>query len=263
MQFLHDSRAADHGVHVYQESEALARSVGDYVRAGLDAGEPVLVIARAEHVARFLRRITDEGCDVERALADERVSILDVDETLIELTEGGVLSASRFAQVIGGALDAVARRFPGQRIRAYGEIVDVLAGRRELKTAFALEQLWHELLERRGDFSLLCGYRLDVFDAETQVRALPHVWAAHSYVLAVDDEKRFAAAVDHALEEVLGYTDAGKVYLCVADRAREGRVPISELALMWVSEHMPTRAERITASARARYFGAPLVPITA
>jgi MEDS: MEthanogen/methylotroph, DcmR Sensory domain len=263
MQFLHDSRAAEHGVHVYQESKALADSVARYVRAGLDAGEPTLVIARAEHVGSFLRRLADEGCDVERAQSEQRLNILDVDETLAELTEGGVLSASRFVGVIGGALDGIARRFPGRRIRAYGEIVDVLAERRELKTALVLEQLWHDLLERRGDFSLLCGYHLDVFDAETQARALPHVWAAHSYVRAADDERRFAAAVDHALEEVLGYTDAGKVYLCVADRARESRVPISELALMWVSEQMPTSAERITASARARYFGAPLVPITA
>jgi hypothetical protein len=32
---------------------------------------------------------------------------------------------------------------------------------------------------------------------------------------------------------------------------------VAQLILMWISEHMPVLADRILASARAHYYGAP------
>jgi len=258
--FLRASDPTSHGVHVYQDGDALATSVADYLRSGLAAADPALVIATADHTSAIVQRLEASGEDVERARASGALRFLDAEAALRMLSHEGVLSAARFGDVVGCALAEIARAFPARQIRVYGEIVDLLTQRGELKSALALEELWHDLLVRRGDFSLLCGYRLDVFDVETQARTMPNVCAVHSHVRPVDDEERFADAVDGALEEVLGYDAAGKVYVCVADRARDGHVPMSELALMWVSEHMPIRADRIIASARARYHGAPLAP---
>jgi hypothetical protein len=48
-------------------------------------------------------------------------------------------------------------------------------------------------------------------------------------------------------------SEVGKIYVVLGDDIRQGRVPIGQLALMWVSEHMPVSAERVLASARALY----------
>jgi hypothetical protein len=116
--------------------------------------------------------------------------------------------------------------------------------------------LWNDLARRR-DFSLLCGYGLDVFDREAQAGTLPHVCRTHSHVLPVADPARLQRAVDQALEEVLGAAEAGKVYVVVAQQIRADRVPTAQVLLMWISENMPTLAERVLASARARYLAEP------
>ena len=121
----------------------------------------------------------------------------------------------------------------------------------------ALEELWNGLAQRR-DFSLLCGYNLDVFDRRSQADTLPHVCRAHSHVLPVLDPARLQRAVDEALEEVLGAAEAGKVYVVVSQDLRGGRVPMAQVLLMWISQNMPALAERVLASARLRYAAAPV-----
>jgi hypothetical protein len=75
-------------------------------------------------------------------------------------------------------------------------------------------------------------------------------------VRAAADPGRLALAVDGALEEVLGPEETGKVYVVAAEQLGDERVPRAQLALMWISEHMPAHAERILAAARERYFAA-------
>ena len=69
---------------------------------------------------------------------------------------------------------------------------------------------------------------------------------------------RLQRAVDQALEEVLGAAEAGKVYMVVGPEIRADRVPTAQLLLMWISENMPMLAERVLASARARYLDEPV-----
>jgi hypothetical protein len=67
------------------------------------------------------------------------------------------------------------------------------------------------------------------------------------------DSTRLTVAVDRALNEVLGPSEAGKVYPLVAEEARRERISVAQLTLMWVSAHMPVTAERILLSARMHY----------
>jgi hypothetical protein len=105
-------------------------------------------------------------------------------------------------------------------------------------------------------FSLLCGYQLDVFDPRTQAATLPQICRTHAYVLPVPDPVRLARAVDGALEDVLGPTEAGKVYIVAGRELNENRVPTPQILLMWLSANMPALAERILPSARRRYLAA-------
>ena len=247
--FQDGSAQSAHAVHVYEDTAELAESVATYLSAGFDAGQPAIVVATPEHVQAFADCLA--GSDI----ADGLLLFADAEETLEALLEDDRLSRPRFDQVIGGLLDEVEERFPERRIRVFGEMVDLLCARWRPDAAFALEELWTSLGERRH-FSLLCAYRLDVFDRRAQVSVLPAVCRAHSHVRAGADPARLHLAVDAALEEALG-ADVGKIYALIGEQIRERRVPAAQLALMWVSSQMPTVAERVLASARARYVLEP------
>jgi hypothetical protein len=133
-------------------------------------------------------------------------------------------------------------------------MVDLLTARGEHDTAAGLEALWNELAKTRR-FSLLCGYRLDVFDRASQ-QVLPAVCSAHTHVRPAYDIARLDCAVHGALEEVLGAGNARMVREIVGENVRHSSAPVSEQTLMWVSDRMPRHAERVLAAARAKYEAA-------
>jgi hypothetical protein len=258
--FLQASAPSEHGAHVYSDVSELAQSVGAYLATGFDVGEPAVVIATSEHWSRFAERLADCGWREEELEEQGLVWLADADETLAAIMVDGAPSRERFEHVVGGLLDRAEERFPGCRIRAFGEMVDLLCQRGDAKSAAAIEDLWNAQATQRS-FSLLCAYRLDVFDRATQTSVLPEVCRSHSHIHPVEHPARLQRAVDSALDEALG-ADAGKVYALTSDPRRETKfVPAAQLALMWVSAEMPAHAERILASARVQYMrdsvGAP------
>lgn len=244
---------AQHAVQVYRELDELAESVAVYLAAGFRADEPAVVIATPEHWEAFAVRLAAHGWAPDALEVAGLLRVADADETLAAFMVDGLPSPPAFEQVVSELMDHVAERFPARRIRAFGEMVDRLCADGNLDGAFALEALWNGLAASR-DFSLLCGYRLDVFDRVLQASVLPEICRAHSHVHPVEDTARLQRAVDHALDDALG-NDAGKVYALIGSQIRGARVPSAQLALMWVSENMPSSAERILASARAHYDG--------
>lgn len=250
--FLQGSGPAAHAVQVYCDDEELAGSVTRYLAIGLDLGEPAIVIATPEHWARFAEGLAESRWDAARIEASGLLFRADAETTLAAVMEGERLVADRFEEVVGGLMNRVAERFPNRRIRAFGEMVDLLCERGDSAAAARLEELWNRLARRRA-FSLLCGYRLDVFDRTAQAFVLPQICRAHSHVLPAEDPERLERAVDAALEEALG-PQAEKIYALVGQQPRRKHVPTAQLALMWVSSQMPRSAEGILESARAHYL---------
>lgn len=243
-----------HAVQIYADVSELAISVSEYLAAGFELGEPGVVVVTPPHLSAFMAALAEAGWDAARIDAAGLLAVADAEAMLAAIMEGGdVPSRAAFDRAIGDMLD----RYPDKHVRAFGEMVDVLSRDGRHEAAVALEELWNDLARRR-DFSLLCGYRLDVFDREAQASTLPRVCRAHSHVLPALDPARLQRAVDEALEEVLGAAEAGKVYVVVAQQIRAERVPMAQTLLMWVSENMPGLAERVLASARARYLAEPV-----
>jgi hypothetical protein len=102
---------------------------------------------------------------------------------------------------------------------------------------------------------LLCAYGLDVFDRGAQATVLPGICAAHTHVRASSDPQRLERAVTAALDDAL-CADAGKVYALADVEHAEAPASSWQRALMWLSVNMPAHADRVLASARARYEAA-------
>jgi hypothetical protein len=248
-----------HAVQVYSTLDELAESAGAYLAAGFDLGDPAVIVATDAHLTSFEGALAARGWT--RAALDRGglLFFAEADATLTAImADTDEPSATAFEDVIGGLLDQAVAAFPGREARVFGEMVDLLVQRGEVRAAAQLEDLWNGLASRRA-FSLLCGYELNVFDRSTQTAALPAVCGAHTHVRTAANQSRFARAVDDALEETLGYEQAGKVYVMV-QRDVEGHegVPMAQRVLMWLSENMPASADRILATASERYFARPL-----
>jgi hypothetical protein len=251
VEFLRAPADGGHAVQVYAQLDELAESLAAYLATGFAAGEPAVVIATRDHQEIFTRFLAGAGWDAEVLGEAGLLLTLDADETLALLFEGGELSATAFERVVGGVIDRTAERFPERRIRAFGEMVDLLTARGEPDTAVALEELWNTLAKTRS-FSLLCGYRLDVFDRDSQ-QLLPAVCSAHTHVRPAYNMARLDRAVHAALDEVLGATNSKMVQEIVREDAQHLSAPLSEQMLMWVSQRMPRHAERVLATARDKY----------
>ena len=132
-------------------------------------------------------------------------------------------------------------------------MVDVLCQRGQADAADELERRWNALAATRK-FSLLCGYRLDVFDTDAQLEALPRICREHSHVLPARNYPRFARAVDEALREVVARTRRRRS-TCSSPVAwpPTTRCQLAQLVLMWVSANLPVHSAQILASARAHY----------
>jgi hypothetical protein len=239
-----------HGVQIYTDVGELADSVAAYLAAGWQLDEPALLIATPEHLKVFHERLDTLGWNADHLTDEGLLVTADAEAVLASITVDGSPSPKLFEQVVGGLLDEIGG--DGRHTRVFGEMVDLLAHRGRLEDAIALEELWTTAAERRN-FSLLCGYCLDVFDRAAQTRTLPPVCSHHSHVLPAQKYARFARCVDRALDDVLGEREAGRIYMLLARQIQEERVPAAQLILMWVSANMPALAERILESARTQY----------
>src|SRR6266513_5652462 len=127
--------SAGHAVQVYSDHDELAASVAAYLGSGFEAGEPGVVVATREHVARFAARLAAAGWDEQKIQADRLLVLADADAMLARFMEDGLPSAPAFDSALGGLLDQVAERFPGARIRVFGEMVDLLVERGQAEAA--------------------------------------------------------------------------------------------------------------------------------
>jgi hypothetical protein len=250
--FLKGAGAESHGVQVYGDSSELAESVASYLVAGFERNQPGAIIATPEHVSLFADQLASRGWSFERAEGAGLLVVADAEETLASFDDAGKLDHARFALAVGALLGRLQVAPDNRSPRVFGEVVDVLCRRGQPHAADELERLWNTLARTRR-FSLLCGYRLDVFDADVQTETLPHICREHSHVLPARNYPRFARAVDNALREVLGPNQAATVYVLVSREVGHDQIPLAQSILMWVSEHLPQKSSQILASARTHY----------
>jgi MEDS: MEthanogen/methylotroph, DcmR Sensory domain len=171
--------ASEHIVQFFDSDESRAECVAAFLAEGHRAGEPAFVAARPVNWASMSLLLQAQGIPVQQAIATGMIVVHDADDTLRRISRNGSPDREAFDAIIGKAVGRLASR--GPRVRAYGEMVDMLAQRSELPDAIRLEALWNRLGERTP-FFLLCGYSAAHFVATATHRVLRDICAAHSRV---------------------------------------------------------------------------------
>jgi len=170
--------SSEHIVQFFDTDESRARNVASFLAKGFEAGEPLLIVARPANATAIFQHLQILGVPVAAAVESGMLVTRDADETLRRLTYQGMPDAALFESTV--AQDAVALGSLG-RIRAYGEMVDILAQRGDVNAAVKLESLWNSLGERVPLF-LLCGYSAAHFVSTSTHRALLDICRAHSSI---------------------------------------------------------------------------------
>ncbi len=172
-----------HLVQFYEDEAYLLDAVGRFLRAGLDAGDRLIVIAMPDHRDAFIRSLHDRNVD--GAIADGQLLLFDARETLARFMVDGRPDPSRFFRTLEGMLAQTTHNRPDVRVRAYGEMVDLLWRDGEQTAAIALEELWNEA-SRAHAFSLLCAYVMANFYKGGDTAHFAEVCRAHSHVLPAE-----------------------------------------------------------------------------
>ena len=174
-----------HDIQFYRTDAYLTRAVVDFLAAGLRAGQPLIVIATAAHRRAFAEGLRAEGVDPDELFSDRFVLWLDARTALSSFMEGGMPNRELFQATVGSVFERVLDKRSYLIVRAFGEMVDLLASDGNVDGAVMLEGLWNELASRY-QYSLLCGYSVDRLFHEAGKDGLSRVLNQHTHVLPLE-----------------------------------------------------------------------------
>src|SRR5690242_11579500 len=98
--------AHPHTVQFYETDEFLSGVVSKFIREGLNAGEPAVVIATPVHRASFCVRLIADGCDIEQVRSSGMLTLLDATETLSTFMREDSPNEGLFKKSVGGIVSA-------------------------------------------------------------------------------------------------------------------------------------------------------------
>ena len=172
-------RTPNHLVQLFDAPRSLADAVSRFLLEGWERGDDLLLIVKPKHwqlIAEYLER---RGWPAHTPEAAARLHMYDAAATLRRTRKRGAFSPDAAREVfaaIAGGLSACA-----PRVRAYGELVELLAEEGDFEAACAVEDMWNDLLATH-EVDMLCGYSAAHFADPRHANALRRICARHTHV---------------------------------------------------------------------------------
>jgi hypothetical protein len=180
---LSGATKGDHIAQAYQTVDQLVETAGLFLGIGLRRGDPALVIATKLHWDQCAQFLKDAGLDVDDAIRTGLLTVFDADEILKGFMAPDGPDETKFRASVGAVMVRICHEAPrGTKLRAYGELVDLLCSRDDLESALRLEAFWNAL-SKELPFSLLCSYRADPDNVTTR-EMIRSVGELHSHLIA-------------------------------------------------------------------------------
>jgi hypothetical protein len=238
----------EHIVDFYSDAARLADSVADFAEAGLRCEEAVLLIAEPENLERFRRALAARDLAVIPLERTGQLRCIEAREALDDFWMDGKLYWARFEASIGATLHGLFRGH--KRVRAYGEMVDVLRRQGFLDAALELESFWNRI-SIDYPFCLFCAYFLDLLDPTCSAASFAPIYKAHTHSFAenLDHENILQRAISEVVEPRA--LEPLQAVLTAPDNASVPHLSPALKTLLWLKAEMPQIADQVVSRARA------------
>jgi hypothetical protein len=251
-----DARPRDHIVQLYQDQDFLNRAVCRFAASALANGEGIILVPTLPHWNAIRPRLQAEGVDVKAARKRGQLTVVDADEFLPRFMGDALPDSPVF---LGLAADVIAgARAEGryQRVRWWGEMVNVLWERGDVAASMNLEDLFDRLAHDH-EIAIFCSFLMDNFDGDVHAHMLPRLGTNHSHLIPVEDYARLERAVADALRETLGADEARALESRLLSEYHEPfAMPRAQALLLALRQVVPTVADPVLERSRELYTAA-------
>lgn len=172
-----------HDVQFYDSEEFLVIAVGKFLREGLRAGQPLVIIATEAHRRGFLEELARHP---ELRVEGADITWLDARQTLAAFMDGRRPDPELFDATLGRVFEKVMAKRSYLVVRAYGEMVDLLWKDGNTEGAIDVEKLWNALAAKYS-FNLLCAYAMNNFVMESQSDGFACICGCHGIVIPTEE----------------------------------------------------------------------------
>jgi DcmR-like sensory protein len=173
-----------HAVQFYDDEAFLIETVATFLEAGFLAGDAAIVIATAERTDALTSKLG--AARVAEAVARGELILIDANAMLGRFMRGDKPSEPAFTEALGKILDPLTRAAPpARRVRAFGEMVDILWRQGKPQAAIELEALWSRAAARR-ELALLCAYSMGNFYRADSVPSFGDICRLHTHAMPTE-----------------------------------------------------------------------------
>jgi hypothetical protein len=252
-QLLADASPHDHIVQLYQDQDFLNSAVCRFIGAGLANGECIILFPTLTHWIAFGKRLEAEGVDVNAARERGQLTVVEANELLPRFMRDAMPDPPVFNAVIGDIFRQARARGSYQKVRAWGELVDVLWERGDVAASMNLEDMFDQLNKKIG-IAMFCSYLMDNFNGDVHAHMLPRLGTNHSHLIPVEDYARLERAVADALRETAGPDEARVLESRLLSRYQPPfNMPRSQVLLLALRQFLPTIADAVLQKSRDLY----------
>jgi hypothetical protein len=244
----------DHIVQLYQDQEFLNSAVCRYISTGLGNGEGIILFSTPARWDAVRPRLEAEGMDVHAAQERGQLTMFDADELLSRFMRGPMPDRPTFNAVVGDIIGQAHAGGSYPKLRAWGEMVNVLWERGDVAGSMNLEDLFDQL-NKVVDIVMFCSFLMDNFNGDIHEAMLPRLGMNHSHLIPVEDYARLERAVDKALRETVGPDEARVLETQLLSRYQPPfSMPDSQALLLALRQFLPTVADPVLRRSRELYF---------
>ncbi len=173
----------NHIVQVCQDETSQAEMLTQYVMEGLENSEGIVIIARPALRKAVISKMKEIDLDAQVLKSEGKIKFFDAEFLLSGFLIDGVLDEQAFQQFVASPVLAMQLKYG--KVRAFGEMVDVLWKDAQQDLAIELEGWWGELCDKHS-FMLLCTYLLDSLDPNNYENSLERICKCHTHLLPIN-----------------------------------------------------------------------------
>jgi hypothetical protein len=248
-----DAGPCDHIVQLYQDQDFLNRAVCRFAGAALANGEGIILVPTLAHWNTIGPRLEAEGVDVKAARERGQLTVVDSDELMPRFMKAAMPDSALFLGLAGDVIGQVRAGGRYQKVRWWGEMVNVLWERGDVAASMNLEDQFDQLAKKQ-DIAIFCSFQMDNFNGEVHTHMLPRLGTNHSHLIPVEDYSRLERAVAGALRETFGPDEARALESrLLSDYRPAFNMPRAQALLQALHQALPAIADPVLQRSRKLY----------